>query len=243
MRSTFGALGCALALVAAPAIAQVQPAKAAPVAAPDPARLAVAQELADKLVQPGMYQRMLGENFNRMMDAMLGSAAQIPLRDVAQMGGMTEKEVSQLGDTTLREVMEVYDPNWQERQRRMVRGMMGELGKVLSAFEPRIRTAIGRAYAREYSLAELQELKRFFATPAGDHYARTAMDLMMGPEMSQAAAEAVPEMMKQMPAVVQAAQAAAKDLPPPRKPADLTSAEREKILKLLGSKATQPAKK
>jgi hypothetical protein len=243
MRSTFGALGCALALVAVPAIAQVQPAKPAPLAAPDPARLAVAQELADKLIPQGMYQRMLGENFNRMMESMVGSAGELPLRDFAQIGGLTERDVAALGQTTLREVMEIYDPYWKQRQQRMMGSMMAEMGKLMSTLEPKVRVALARAYAREYTMPELQELQRFFATPAGSHYARSSMELMMGPDMTQAMAESLPEIMKQMPALVQAAQAGTKDLPPPRKPADLTPQERAKIETLLGAKSAPPAKK
>ncbi|WP_313538842.1 DUF2059 domain-containing protein [Sphingomonas sp.] len=233
-----------LVAVASPALAQTQsvpPAQAT--AAPDPARLAVARELADKLIPQGMYQRMMGGNFNRMMESMVGSAADIPVRDFAKMGGMSEADVAALGQTTLREVMEIYDPYWQERQQRMMRSMMGEMGKLMATLEPKVRVALARAYAREYTLPELQELQRFFATPAGSHYARSSMELMMGPDMTQAMAEAMPEIMQQMPALVQAAQAGTKDLPPPRKAEDLTPEQREKILKLLGSKAEQPAKK
>ncbi|WP_333573338.1 DUF2059 domain-containing protein [Sphingomonas sp.] len=219
------------------------PAPKAQVSEPDPARLAVARELADKLIPQGMYQRMMGENLNRMMETMLGSAGELPLRDFAQMGGLTEEDVAALGQTTLREVMEIYDPYWKERQQRMMRLMMAEMGKLMSTLEPKVRVAIARAYAREYTLPELQDFQRFFATPAGTHYARSSMELMMGPDMAQTMAEAMPEIMKQMPALVQAAQAGTKDLPPPRKPEDLTPEQREKILKLLGTKAEQPAKK
>lgn len=237
-------MGMALTVAAIPALAQTQPvASAQPAAAPDPARLAVARELADKLIPQGMYQRMMGENFNRMMESMVGSAAEIPVRDFAKMGGMTEADVAALGQTTLREVMEIYDPYWKERQQRMMRSMMGEMGKLMSTLEPKVRVALARAYAREYTLPELQDLQRFFATPAGSHYARSSMELMMGPDMAQGMAEAMPEIMKQMPALMQAAQAGTKDLPPPRKAEDLTPEQREKILKLLGSKAGQPAKK
>lgn len=243
----------ASAVAAAPALAQTSkvvavpapsvPAAKLPAGEPDPARLAIARQLADKLIPQGMYQRMMGENFNRMMETMVGSAGNLPLRDFAQIGGLTEAEVARLGNTTLREVMEIYDPHWQERQQRMMESMMAEMGKLMSTLEPKVRLAVARAYAREYALPELQELQRFFATPAGDHYARSSMELMMGPDMAQAMGEAMPEIMKQMPALVQAAQAGTKDLPPPRKPADLTPEEREKILKLLGAKAEQPAKK
>lgn len=232
-----------LLAVASPALAQTQSAPPAPAAAPDPARLAVARELADKLVPQGMYQRMMGENFSRMMESMVGSAGDIPVRDFAQIGGLSEQDVSRLGKTTLGEVMAIYDPHWQERQQRMMRAMMGEMGKLMSTLEPKVRVALARAYAREYSLPELQDLQRFFATPAGSHYARSSMELMMGPDMAQTMGEAMPEIMKQMPALIQTAQTSTKDLPPPRRPADLTPDEREKIVKLLGAKSGQPAKK
>ncbi|MHA6718873.1 DUF2059 domain-containing protein [Sphingomonas sp. RS6] len=222
--------------VAAPAAAIAQTAtSAAP--APDPARLAIAKRVADQLVQDGMYKRMLGANFDKMMQSVVGMTGDLPIRQFASAAGVSEAEAAELGETTLREVMEIYDPHWEERQQKMMSAMMSGMGDLMSSLEPRIRTALARAYAREFSLAELQEMQGFFATPAGSHYARTSMELMMGPDMMEAMSEAVPEIMKAMPALIAKGQEATKDLPAPRDKSDLTPAERKKIEALLGQEA------
>lgn len=225
----------------AAALAQTAPVTA-PAAAPDPERLAIARDVAGKLMPDGIYERMLGQNFSQMMESMVGSASDIPLREFAATSGMDADEVAALGTVTLREVMAIYDPHWQERQQRMVRAMTVEVSKLMSTFEPKVREALARAYAREYPLAELQALQRFFETPAGAHYAGTSMEVMMGPDMVGAMSDVMPQMMQQMPALIASAEAATKDLPPPRKPGDLTPEERRKIAALVGRKSGESPK-
>jgi hypothetical protein len=87
---------------------------------------------------------------------------------------------------------------------------------IFERIEPPIRMALARIYARRYSLAELGELDAFFATPTGARYAADSITLMSDPEMVQAMASVVGELLTAVPAAmmgldVQAASAAEAD--------------------------------
>ncbi|WP_448662809.1 DUF2059 domain-containing protein [Sphingomonas sp. CJ20] len=231
-------LAIAAAALAMPAVAAAQTAPVVTVVVPpapiEPARLAVAQRVVAKLLPAGIYKRMLGENFRKMMERMMGAAGDMPLKQVVRLTGVDEAEASKLGDGTLGEVMAIYDPHWQDRTNRMMdlfTALMTDLG---TEMEPSLREAMSRAYAREFTAAELAEMDRFFTTPAGAHYADQSMALSMDPEMVEAMQKMVPTMMERMPAIVEKMQVTEKDFPPARKNKDLTPAERAKVARLLG---------
>jgi len=208
-----------------------KPAALAPV---DSARLAVAERVVTRLVPAGVYQTMFDTVFTEMMDQAFGQAGEMPVAQLARIGGISEDEVKALGDVKLREIVEIYDPAWRERQKRMMQVFAKGMGEVMAKLEPSVRTALARAYAREFSAAELEDLDRYFATPAGAHYAAKSLIISMGPDMTQAMQEMMPELMSAMPVLIKRAEEATADLPPERKKGDLSPAERKKLAELFG---------
>lgn len=212
-----------------PAVATV------PLAAPiDPARMAVAERVVGKLVPKGIYKQMFDTVFTQIVDQAFGQMGEMPIGQIAKLGGLSDDQAKALGDVKMREIMEIYDPAWQERQKRMMQAFAGGMADIMVKLEPAMRSALARAYAREFGVEELTELDRFFATPAGAHYAAQSLVIAMGPEMTKATSEMMPEMMSAMPVLVQRAQEATADLPPARKLDDLSPAERKKLADLLG---------
>jgi hypothetical protein len=208
---------------------------AKPVAAPaDPARLAVAERVVARLVPQGVYKKIFDTVFTEMMDQMFGQLGDLPIGQVARLGGMDQAQAKALGDARIHEIMDLYDPAWRERQKRMMQAFAGGLGEVMVKVEPAARNALARAYAREFTVEELADLDRYFATPAGAHYAAQSLVIAMGPEMTKAMSEMMPEMMSAMPVLMQRAEEATADLPPVRKMDDLSPAERKKLAELLG---------
>lgn len=233
MKHAFAAAAALLALPGPAAFAQTAPsAQAAPAA--DPVRLAAAKEVVGKVLPQGIYKRVLGTTMNSMMDSMMGSMGKLPMREIMRMTGISEEDAKSLGEGTIDEVMEIYDPHWQERMQLTMHAMTDAMSDLMASMEPRIREALTRAYAREFTLAELQDMARFFASPAGARYANKSMELFMDPEMMKTMTEALPEIMKQMPAIFERATNATKDLPKPRTNKDLTPEERTKLAGLLG---------
>jgi hypothetical protein len=212
-----------------------QPAPAAPALGPvDPARLAVADRLVTKLLPAGIYKQLFDKTFNALMDKIVGQVGEMPIAKLARMGGVTEAQANALGAAKLREVMEIYDPAWQERQRRTMQVMAAGMGDIMTSVEPKARGALAKAYAREFSAVELEDLDRYFATPAGAHYASRSLLIAMGPDMMEAMNALMPELMEAMPGLVQKAQAATADLPAVRTKGDLSPAERKKLAELFG---------
>lgn len=223
--------------LAAPAMAQTAPA-AAPVAAvtttEDPATLAEARKVVGHLMPPGIYKQVMGP----MMDPIIGNMGQamkaVPLRQLAQMGGMTAADAAKLDKVDLAAVMAIYDPHWEERQRLSMRGMMDSMGDFFTTIEPDMREAMAKAYTHRFSMADLVEIERFFKTPAGDRFATRYMTIMTDPAIAGEMQSMMPKMMAQMPQFIAAAQKATAGLPAPRKMRDLSPAEKATLAKALG---------
>jgi len=211
-------------LVSALALAMTAPAQAAPLAptsaqaAPvDPARLAIAQKVVAKLVPPGTYLRMMRDNFPQMMDAMIG-----------QMSGLSPADLGENGNgKTIEQIAAEKDPAFRERMKIMSRVMGEEMGKVMDKLEPRVRAALGKAFARRFTLQQLTDLEGFFATPSGAAFAKDYLLTFMDPEMMQEMSAATPEIMRAMPAIMARVEKETAHLPPPPKPETETAPEPE----------------
>jgi hypothetical protein len=98
------------------------------------------------------------------------------------------------------------------------RVMFDAMGDLMARFEPEVQGAVAHGLARRFTIAELGELDRFFATAVGARYAVDAMLLAVEPEMVVAMTKFMPEMMKAMPDIMKKVEAATAHLPPPPKP-------------------------
>ncbi len=232
-RRRFRLASALAALAMAPGLAGAQTVPPAVAPALDPARVAAAQQVAAKIFPAGIYKRMFGETFTKMMGSMPDMMADLPIREIAQIGGLSEEKARQLGDAKIGEVMEIYDPHWRERLQLTMTSMTSVLGDMMAEFEPRVRAALARGYAREFSLAELGEIDRFLTTPTGAHFAEKQFAMFMDPEMMKEMTAFMPEMMKRLPDLIAQAKKATASLPPARKLKDLTPAERRRLAELL----------
>lgn len=230
--------------VAMPALAQTAPVSAAPVAAPaDPATLAEARLVVGRLVPPGTYKKILGPMMDSVMTSMTDNMKALPLRQLAEMGGLDAKQTEALDKIKLDEVMAIYDPHWRERSQLQTRAMFDAMGDFFTTIEPELREAMAHAYANHFSLAELTDIDHFFATASGGKFAAQYMTVATDPAMIAEMQSMMPKMMQHLPEFVAAAQKATANLPAPRKLKDLTPAERTRLAKALGvdeSKLTDP---
>lgn len=235
-------------LTATPVVAQTAPsptrADVAPAPAPaDPATLAEARLVVGHLLPQGTYKKIMGPMMDSVIGNMSGTMKALPLREIAEMGGLDPKGAAALDKVKIDEVMAIYDPHWQERMQLSMRAMFDAMGDFFSTQEPDIREAMAHAYANHFTLAELTDLDRFFSAGSGNKFATQYMTIMADPAMAAEMQSMMPKMMKNMPAFVGAAQKATASLPAPRKLKDLTPAERSRLAKALGvdeSKLTDP---
>ncbi|WP_066804018.1 hypothetical protein [Sphingomonas asaccharolytica] len=237
-------------LIATPVVAQTAPplvkADVAPAPAPtpaDPATLAEARLVVGHLLPQGTYKKIMGPMMDSVMGNMGDTMKALPLREIAEMGGLNPKEAAELDKVKVDEVMAIYDPHWRDRMQLSARAMFDAMGDFFSTQEPDIREAMAHAYANHFSLAELTDLERFFSAGSGNKFATQYMTIMADPAMAAEMQSMMPKMMKSMPQFIAAAQKATTSLPAPRKLKDLTPAERTRIAKALGvdeSKLTDP---
>lgn len=230
-------LGAAM-LAVVPVALQAQPAPApAPAAAPiAPAQLEAARAVVARVFPAGTYKRMMGETMDKLMGTMMDGVLDMPVGEIARLGGLEPEKVAEMDKTSIAEIMAIYDPHFRERTQVGMRAMMDSMAGLMTEMEPRFQAGLTRAYARKFSAAQLADLDRFFATPTGSVYAAESMLLYMDPEVMGEMQTMMPEMMKKMPDFMKAMKDATAHLPAPRKSSELSKAEREKLAALLGVK-------
>lgn len=219
-------LALATAALVTPAHAQDAAAEAAPL---DPARLAAAQKMVGYLLPDGSYARMMEQSMDQIVAMSMNSVMDLPMRDLAALGGVSEQDLASAGEGTMREMMAILDPHFEERQTLSMRAMMSAMTGVMTSMEPKVREGLSEAYAAQFTAAELNEITRFFETPAGGKYAASSMMVYMDPAVMARMQEMVPALMQEMPAIIEETKQATAHLPPPRSVDELTEEERAKL--------------
>ncbi|GAA4770801.1 hypothetical protein GCM10023219_16890 [Stakelama sediminis] len=193
--------------------AKAEGADATPAAAPvDPARLAAARPVVDQIWPLGTYARIMHATMNTIIKSSLASMYDIKPSDIDP-----DAEKKAGDDKSIGELATDKDPAFKKRMDITMKVMFDEMAKLMTEIEPQVRVALAHAYARKFSVAQLDDLHRFFATPTGAVYAHDSMTMMMGPDMMQAMKSFTPRLIKQMPEIMKKVEAATKDLPPPAK--------------------------
>jgi len=176
-------LFAAVLVLAQPAWAQSSPAPADTAAstAADSAELKEARRVVARLMPPGFYKTLLGSSMAPIIDNIGDTMKQLPLKRLAQIGGLSEADAAKLDQVDLAKVMAVYDPYWEDRTKRAMHAMLGAMADFFTTIEPEMREAVAHAYANHFTLAELEEIDRFFATPSGGKFAAQSMTIMTDP--------------------------------------------------------------
>ena len=230
--AAIGTFALSLTCVLAPATAVAQEPEVNGV---DPARLNFARATVDYIFPSGTYSRIMDKTMDVVMSSVMKSAGEIPLRDIAAMSGIEAEELEKMGEGTLNQVMAILDPAYEERMDRTMRVMMSEMGSLMTRFEPAIRDGLAQAYAKRFTKDQLMELNAFFSTPTGKAYAADSLVIFMDPAVMDKMQAFVPEMMKEMPGLMGKMTEATADLPKPRKPSELSDADKRKLADLLGT--------
>ena len=237
----------ALLMLSSPALAQesVQPAAQQAVGAAeiDPAQLAAARTVVMRVFPEGTYGRIMDGAMKAAMGSMTDQMLDIPVKDLARIGGLSDKQLQEMGPGTLRQINEIIDPAFHQRMELLGGVMAREMTGIMTKLEPSVREGVIRAYAKRFSAAQLADLNRFFETPTGQIYGAESMLLFMDPEVMGRMQAVMPELMKEMPRIGEAIETATAGLPKPRTYEQLTKAERARLAGLLGVPLTTLEKK
>lgn len=203
------------------------------------ARLPVAKQIVEKAFPPGTYRKMMDETMAPMMENISQSVRNLPISQIALMGGLTPDEVDALGEGTLEEVMAIVDPAFGERMSAINTITVALITDVMDEIEPSYRAGLARAYAVRFSDRELADINAFFATPTGSNYAAQSMLIYTDPQVMSVMKEMMPIMMKRMPELMGSMRETMEGQPKPRSFSDLSDAEKAKVADLLGISVEQ----
>lgn len=164
-----------LAALSPPVAAHAQAAPSA-VAAPDPERLAVAKMLIERFMPADRRDAMVEQMVRPMMEN---------AREAMFSGQLFES--IRADDPKLRATIDDFMKQEFEHSIASTKAAM-----------PRLADAMARAYARRFTLDQLQALHTFFETPAGRAYAERAPSLMSDPDILAVQRAMMTEMMTGM---------------------------------------------
>ena len=194
----------------------------------------VATAIAAKLFPDGIYRKMLGETFSKMISGMMDRMTELPMADFMKAAGIEQEQAAKLDKASMAEIMSITDPAYKDRMRLTMDAMFKGMIPLFEQMEPELREGLAESLAHKFSVAQLGELKAFFDTPTGSSYASQQMMLFMDPAVMGRMQAQMPKIMQAMPSLIGDAVKATAGLPKPKKYSDLSPAERDKLAKLLG---------
>lgn len=229
------ALALGLCPLGGVAYAQEQEAQEQEAEAIDPARLEIATQLADTVFPDGVYQELMGEQMQSLMRPIVDQAQSMPLAELLKsMNILSADEIAALDGTSSKDIMAIIMPGFSDKMNDFMGLLYDEMGALMTQLEPDVRAGLSRAYAREFSLAELQQIEQFFGTEAGEHYASQTMFIFMSPEVMQILQQVMPMIVEETPVMIGRVMEKMGEFPKPRKISDLSDDERAQLANLLG---------
>lgn len=202
------------------------------------ARLPQAEAIIARIIPPGAMaetsQQMLG-GFLGVFGGRSGDAMpRGPLFAVADALGMDPADLHDVSEEDANELASLLDPAWKEREGVMQGLVSGMMGDMMNVMEPPMRKAMAELYAIRFSSAELAAIEAFFATEAGTKYARESLSMASDPRLMSASMEMLPAVFASIADMEGRMKERMAGLPEPRRFADLSPKERERVAKLTG---------
>jgi hypothetical protein len=200
------------ARAANPAPAAPAPATRAPARAPaDPARLAAARRAIDLLWPSETFRHQF--NFQP-------AAETLAAMRVGDFGVPIPPSAGVNPNATLYDIAGNFDPHFRQRLPVLTRFFGAEMARLTTAMEPEWKRIMAEEYAREFTVAEMDEVSRFAATPAGRRFAIDGLKLVEDPRFVRDLVMMIPRIAMQFPTVDQRIRQATAHLPPvPPEPA------------------------
>jgi hypothetical protein len=206
---------------------------AEPLTAEQEARLPQAQRIIARMIPEGTMADMMGSMFDTMLGPIMQAGGSAATETVTRATGLNTFGMDLTPEQT-EELASLFDPAWDERQKREMALLPGMMKQMMTAIEPGMRKAMSELYAINFSPTELNEIEAFFLTETGASYARKSFTMSSDPRIMSATMEAMPTMMGTIGSLEQAVAEATADLPAKRSFVDLTTAEKAKVASMTG---------
>lgn len=246
LRKSLTALGSAALLALAPATAMAQDNavmgqlaalgamfEVEPLTPEQQARLPLARQIVMKVLPDGAMMEVMGSTFDGVLGPIMEMANGDTGGALATALGYRPEELA-LDEAQTAEVLAIIDPAWRERNSAISSVTQATLADMMTRMEPIMRNVMGELYAIYFDEQELRDISAFFDTESGLSFARQSY-AMAGDRRIMAAMFQDPELLfgafAQLPAQMEEAMAA---VPQARTFADLSKAERSRLVELTG---------
>ncbi len=212
-----------LALSTAPAFAQKAKASApaAVPAQPDAEHIGAAAKVTDQLWPIGTMRRQMEGSMGKFYDGIFDEIMSSKMSDFVPENEIPKSQRNS-ANKTLMQMAEASDPYFKERMRITMEVTTKEMIPVMEKMEPDMRRIMTLAIARRYSPAQMADMNAFFATPSGQAFATTWLNLYMEPEVISVYKRMIPDFIKAGPDIAKKVEAATAHLPKPKMPANVT---------------------
>lgn len=205
-----------------------------PLAPEAEARLPLAQEVAGALFPTGVFQKVMDGTMSGMFTGLMEMAALRPTETVRKLTGLDEEALDGLDDETVSQAALMLDPAYVERNRMKNEALTKWMGEMMNAVEPLYRDGYARAFATRFDDQQLADLKTFFETPSGAHFASEFLLLGTDAQVMSKSKEMLPLMLAGLPAMIEESEAAMAALPGETYFDQLPKAKQKQIAALLG---------
>jgi hypothetical protein len=162
---------------------------------PDPARLAIAEQVIGKLMPDGTYKRTMEAADADLVRPLLNRLWTMKGSEFADAFGITDMKERDRNET-FGEAMSGDDPYARERVEAYIKVYIDIAGDMFSPIEGDIRGAMARDYARKYDAKTLNDMNGFLNTPTGMIFARDYMLSSFTLDVLQTTLMVWPKMMK-----------------------------------------------
>jgi hypothetical protein len=163
--------------------------------APDPARLAIAEQIIGKLMPDGTYKRTMEAVDADLVRPLLNRFWPMKGSEFAEAFGITDMKERDRNET-FGEAISRDDPYAKERAEAYIKAYIDIVGDIVSPIEGDIRGAMARDYARKYDAKMLNDMNGFLSTPTGAIFARDYMLSGFTLDVLQTTLMVWPKMMK-----------------------------------------------
>lgn len=171
----------ALSLITAtPLAAQTAP-EAESQATIDPARVAAGKALLNVIMPPETREAMM----DQMMTGLMANIQQGFAGKLGALGDLKDKP----------EVEAIFDRYMARQQRNTIDMLKENL--------PGMFDAMANAYARRFTVAQMEETQRFFATPTGQIYMKESVMIMSDPDIAAWQRQLMTKAMEKAPAEIE----------------------------------------
>lgn len=197
------------------------------------ARLPLARQIVMKVLPDGAMMEVMGSTFDNVLGPIMELANADAGAAFAGVLGHRPEDLA-LDEAQTAQVLAIVDPAWRERNAAISNVTQATLADMMARMEPIMRNVMGELYAIYFDEQELRDINAFFDTESGLSFARQSY-AMAGDRRIVAAMVQDPELLfgafAQFPAQMEEAMAG---LPQVRTFADLSPAERARLVELTG---------